>query len=360
MEAKEIVFGGDFVSPHWCSANLVDFKEWVGDALLAVNLEGATLKESGVRSDGRSKVKYNIASGPAALDIFDARRTIFSVGNNHFEDFRKTERVDLSTTKFLVAGTQNRDSVNVKIGGVDVSILCLSFPTTDPWRWRLRREALLMRPTAVLRRISQIKRDNAAARIVLFVHWGFEFSTLPFPADRAWVRRAIDAGVDLIIGHHPHIIQPIERFGSVEVVYSLGNLYFPEGEWFGKALTFQGGADEGLVVRYDGSNIRPAISRADYERRDISVTELGAAGIDALIAPFSGMSDAEYRSYFAGALKGGHARAPSGIPLSMGYDTAMKEELFLSALDMRQCIRDILVATGIRNPYRQFSMARGG
>ena len=65
--------------------------------------------------------------------------------------------------------------------------------------------------------------------VVINAHWGEEYETQPRPADRALARALINAGATLIIGHHPHVLQPVEVMtrddGSRGVVaFSLGNL----------------------------------------------------------------------------------------------------------------------------------------
>ncbi len=59
--------------------------------------------------------------------------------------------------------------------------------------------------------------------VVVSLHWGDEFIERPSPADVALAHAIIDAGADLIIGHHPHVLRGVERYGRGWIVYSLGN-----------------------------------------------------------------------------------------------------------------------------------------
>lgn len=59
--------------------------------------------------------------------------------------------------------------------------------------------------------------------VVVSLHWGDEFIQLPSPADVSLAHSIIDGGADLIIGHHPHVLRGIERYGRGWIVYSLGN-----------------------------------------------------------------------------------------------------------------------------------------
>lgn len=67
--------------------------------------------------------------------------------------------------------------------------------------------------------------------VVLLIHWGLEEYAYPSAAQRADARRFVDAGADLILGHHPHVVQPLERIGHAIVAYSLGNAVFDEFTW---------------------------------------------------------------------------------------------------------------------------------
>ncbi len=72
--------------------------------------------------------------------------------------------------------------------------------------------------------ISAIKRAKEMADfVVCCVHWGDEGSTTPNKIQREGAQLMADAGCDVIVGTHPHTIQPVEYIGDTLVVYSLGN-----------------------------------------------------------------------------------------------------------------------------------------
>jgi len=62
--------------------------------------------------------------------------------------------------------------------------------------------------------------------LVCYIHWGLEFLDYPGPDQIRLGHALIDAGVDLVIGHHPHVLQPIEEYKNGLIVYSLGNFVF--------------------------------------------------------------------------------------------------------------------------------------
>jgi poly-gamma-glutamate capsule biosynthesis protein CapA/YwtB (metallophosphatase superfamily) len=79
---------------------------------------------------------------------------------------------------------------------------------------------------------SQVKKDIKSLRdqgvqiILVHYHWGVERQYVPTEAQKTLARYTIDAGADLILGHHPHVVQGIEEYNGKFIVYSLGNFMF--------------------------------------------------------------------------------------------------------------------------------------
>jgi poly-gamma-glutamate capsule biosynthesis protein CapA/YwtB (metallophosphatase superfamily) len=67
-----------------------------------------------------------------------------------------------------------------------------------------------------------------AGIVILLIHWGMENYSFPSPEQRLWATKIVEAGADAILGHHPHVLQGIERIGSALVAYSLGNFLFDD------------------------------------------------------------------------------------------------------------------------------------
>lgn len=76
-----------------------------------------------------------------------------------------------------------------------------------------------------------VRRYHASCpdvRIVVVIHWGVEFQAQPSIGQRMLAARLSEAGADAIIGHHPHVLQPIDTIGSTLVFFSLGNFVFDQ------------------------------------------------------------------------------------------------------------------------------------
>jgi poly-gamma-glutamate synthesis protein (capsule biosynthesis protein) len=73
---------------------------------------------------------------------------------------------------------------------------------------------------------------SAAAKqsdlVIVSVHWGGEYQAAPSPRQQSIAQALAHAGADLVIGHGPHVLQPVEWVGETLVAYSLGNLLFDQ------------------------------------------------------------------------------------------------------------------------------------
>lgn len=139
----------------------------------------------------------------------------------------------------------------------------------------------------------QVKEDidkikDKADVIIVSMHWGHEFSNTPNNSQKEIAKYLSDLGVDLIIGAHPHVVQPIEYVGDTLVIYSLGNFISNQ-----LSLTLNYGI--GLMVGVD------IIVEDDNVKFDNLYKELILAYADNStnfkVIPFSKMSDEYLNNY---------------------------------------------------------------
>jgi poly-gamma-glutamate synthesis protein (capsule biosynthesis protein) len=74
--------------------------------------------------------------------------------------------------------------------------------------------------------ITTISRHRGKGPLVAAFHWGAELMTEPKEYQIDLARLAVDSGATLVLGHHPHVPQPIEVYNGVPILYSLGNFAF--------------------------------------------------------------------------------------------------------------------------------------
>ena len=69
-------------------------------------------------------------------------------------------------------------------------------------------------------------REKGAEIVIFSIHWGEEGSYSPTASMKKLAHTAIDAGADIVFGHHPHVLQPIEEYNGGIIYYSMGNFAF--------------------------------------------------------------------------------------------------------------------------------------
>ena len=85
------------------------------------------------------------------------------------------------------------------------------------------------------------EQKNAGAFVIIFPHWGSEYQEIHNKTQENLAHAWIDAGADMVIGSHPHVVQDIERYRTKPIIYSLGNFLFDQ--------TFSESTQKGLIVK---------------------------------------------------------------------------------------------------------------
>ncbi len=96
--------------------------------------------------------------------------------------------------------------------------------------------------SAILADVQRLRADSD--QVIVSLHWGEEFVPLPSTDERQFARALVNAGVSVVLGHHPHVVRPVERYRQGVIAYSLGNCV-GDMVWYGP---FRTGAVLGAVV----------------------------------------------------------------------------------------------------------------
>ncbi len=113
---------------------------------------------------------------------------------------------------------------------------------------------------------AQLAEEVTAAKqqadyVIAYVHWGIEREETPNEVQKSIAHRLVDAGADLVVGAHPHVLQGIEYYQGVPIAYSLGNFVF--GSSIPSTALLQADVDdEGIRLR-----LIPGTSAAGYTRK---------------------------------------------------------------------------------------------
>ena len=113
---------------------------------------------------------------------------------------------------------------------------------------------------------AQLAEEVKAAKqqadyVIAYVHWGIEREETPNEVQKSIAHRLVDAGADMVVGAHPHVLQGIEYYQGVPIAYSLGNFVF--GSSIPSTALLQADVDdEGIRLR-----LIPGTSAAGYTRK---------------------------------------------------------------------------------------------
>ena len=151
----------------------------------------------------------------------------------------------------------------------------------------------------------QVKKDIEAVRdkvdvLIVAMHWGTEYINMPNEEEKEIAEYLSSLGVDIVIGNHPHILQPITKIGDSIVMYSLGNFISNQyggtnGDW-NKLIGFMATLDITKTVTKDDEvkmtfdNIGGELIFTKYTGNPVTT----AVHTDHTVIPFSKMTDDTY------------------------------------------------------------------
>jgi len=169
----------------------------------------------------------------------DAGFDILLTANNHSLDRGKKgvlRTIDMIKINGMVSigsyhSQQDRDSIRIfDINGIKISILSYTYGLNGNYIAKNEKYLVNVIDITLIKQDILNARNKNADVILVYFHFGDEYQRKPNSFQKEIVKRAIDYGADLIIGSHPHVIQPVEYFNSNKnkigkglIAYSLGN-----------------------------------------------------------------------------------------------------------------------------------------
>ena len=177
-----------------------------------VNFEG-TLSNRGSRVDKH----WAFRGKPSYINILNAG-SVEAVGfaNNHYKDYGQISYTDtIDSFKKADITYSSFDKVGIyEVKGVKIGMISIVEVG--------RNDAV----TVLRKAIKNMKKEKPDLLIVSF-HWGIERTQKITKKQSELSKIAInEGGADLVLGHHPHVIQPIQNYKGTNIVYSLGNFCF--------------------------------------------------------------------------------------------------------------------------------------
>ncbi|MCX8130045.1 MAG: CapA family protein [Clostridia bacterium] len=179
------------------------------DDLTIVNLEGTFTTATKM-----ARKKWRFKGDPSYVNIVKSGSIeMVNISNNHIYDFLTQGYNDtlkaLKSKGILYSGEGHTEYYKTK----NTTIASIGFNGWD---------------TTIKKRLgNSIKTAKKKADIIIVsLHWGKEYTNYPNAVQTELGRYSIDSGADIVVGHHPHVIQGIEYYKGKYIVYSLGNFCF--------------------------------------------------------------------------------------------------------------------------------------
>ena len=193
------------------------FFQKVKDIFTADDLTVANMEGTLTTSNDRQQKTFAFKGDPSYTEILTQGGVeATNLANNHSHDYGDQSYED--TIQYLEAAgitTFGYDRTAVMdVKGIKVGLIGI-YELKDG----------LGRQQQVIDTIQAVK-DQGAQVIIVSFHWGTEKSNIPDDIQKTLAHLAIDQGADLVVGHHPHVLQGIEKYQGKNIVYSLGNFCF--------------------------------------------------------------------------------------------------------------------------------------
>ena len=250
-----LLFVGDIMLSRGVGRRMVAEKDFtypfqlIRENLAAADLTFANL-ECPVSDQGKEKGHlYSFRADPKAIEgLLAAGIDVVSLANNHMYDWGPDALLDTvrrlrdAGIRPVGAGANDLEAhypLLVQIG--DLRLAFLTYVEIQPQY----ATAAPGKPGVAWLEPERVLADIRFARpladlVIVSPHWGVEYAPKPTNAQIVLAHGMIDAGADLIVGTHPHVVQPVEEYNGRWIAYSLGNFIFDQ-----KAR----GTNRGLMLR---------------------------------------------------------------------------------------------------------------
>lgn len=298
--------------------------------LVLANLEGLLVSPDRIHMVGSAPhpVIYN---SPDAIDLLRAFKVKgVWLANNHMYDLplpaenTKQQLAAAGISSFGAGATLAEASAPFRLAGNSTSLALFAFgwqvigcrPATS------RGEGVNpLTAEHALHTIRQFRAADNTSCVIFIMHWNYELELYPQPAHRQLAHDLIRAGVDAVIGLHPHVVNGAEVVEGKPVVYSLGNWFFPPRRIGHLVLKDPpiAARELALELSIEGRAVRNVAFHwytFDGERATLrhECTEGWDGEILRELTPFVGMSHVDYERWF-----GAHRTRRRGLPIYRDY-----------------------------------------
>ncbi|MDI6716402.1 MAG: CapA family protein [Actinomycetota bacterium] len=219
--------------------------------------------------------QFTFRGAPESAHLLkEAGFDIMSVANNHSKDFGSSAFLDTLMYLRLAGVHSSGGGINITeaikpaiINTKERKVAFIAFSDIIPYDFAATSSRCGLAPLWDTKLVldSVKKARDQADIVVVSLHWGQERATYPSSDQTKLAHQIIDSGADIILGHHPHVIQGIEIYKGKLIAYSLGNFMFSPGNFDGRKTVIlttkidKGKINEIVIYPVFISDIRPHI-----------------------------------------------------------------------------------------------------
>lgn len=209
---------------------------WKDSDYVAGNLECVLLDNPSDYEKNDKEIHINAETKTANV-LKENGFTLVNLANNHLADFKAKgventiDTLDKVGLKHVGAGKNITEAAEYdiqEINGVKIATIAVSDIIPKDFAAKDSKAGILT--TKTLKYYQAVKDASEKADLVIAnIHWGVEYGITETETQQQLAKNLINWGVDVVIGSHPHVLQPIEKYGDGIIFYSMGNFVFDQG-----------------------------------------------------------------------------------------------------------------------------------
>ncbi|MFB6340642.1 CapA family protein [Saccharicrinis sp. FJH62] len=233
----------------------------VADLVLA-NLEVPLLSDKNDKNSNKNFIHYSLKEPSEELLKYLSISCV-SLANNHIFDcgmsgLKETvNMLDQLGISHTGAGwkKEHLEPVIVESDGIKIGFIAYVDKSTNPKTESFRELYInYLEEDRITETLKVLKQKVDI--IICSLHWGVDYSYYPTNEQVKFARRIIDQGATIIMGHHPHTIQPYEKYGNGIIFYSLGGLTFGDFYKHDKLIALYKKTKRSVIAKLDVSKNR--------------------------------------------------------------------------------------------------------
>ena len=226
------------------------------DAVIA-NLEGTVSKNDWISVKNNKILRFTFK--PEYVNrLKDFNIDIVSLANNHSLDFgllgyKQTKNFLASSSIEFFGSARNNDNILLQKKIKNKIICFIGY-----------HDLFVQNPEIINTEISAVR--NSCYKIIVFTHWGNEYWNEASNRQKELGRQFIDSGADIVIGSHPHVVEPFEMYKNGAIFYSLGNFIFDQN------LSYYTEHGIALSIIFDDKKTSFKITPTEIVNREVKIS----------------------------------------------------------------------------------------